>query len=204
MSCARPRRTACCSPTSGTISTTARRTTSRPARKSGRRRRARSTASSARSAPAARIAGVSTYLREKKKDIVIGVADPKGAAMYNLFAHGEAKATRRRLGHRRHRARPRHAHHRGHQGRPRLSDPRRGGDAADLRPAGARGPVPGRLDRDQRRRRDPPRQGARPRPHHRHHPCRLRHALSVEAVQSGLPALQEPAGAGLAGAPDRS
>jgi cysteine synthase A len=24
---------------------------------------------------------------------VIGVADPKGAAMYNLFAHGEAKAT---------------------------------------------------------------------------------------------------------------
>ncbi len=39
------------------------------------------------------VAGVSTYLREKKKDIVIGVADPKGAAMYNLFAHGEAKAT---------------------------------------------------------------------------------------------------------------
>jgi cysteine synthase len=39
------------------------------------------------------IAGVSTYLREKKKDIVIGVADPKGAAMYNLFAHGEAKAS---------------------------------------------------------------------------------------------------------------
>jgi len=39
------------------------------------------------------IAGVSTYLREKKTDIVIGVADPKGAAMYNLFAHGEAKAT---------------------------------------------------------------------------------------------------------------
>jgi cysteine synthase A len=39
------------------------------------------------------IAGTSTYLREKKKDIVIGVADPKGAAMYNLFAHGEAKAT---------------------------------------------------------------------------------------------------------------
>jgi len=39
------------------------------------------------------IAGVSTFLREKKKDIVIGVADPKGAAMYNLFAHGEAKMT---------------------------------------------------------------------------------------------------------------
>jgi cysteine synthase A len=39
------------------------------------------------------IAGVATYLREKKKDIVIGVADPRGAAMYNLFAHGEVKAS---------------------------------------------------------------------------------------------------------------
>src|SRR6202171_883124 len=39
------------------------------------------------------VAGVSTYLREQKKDIVIGVADPRGAAMYNLFAHGEAKPT---------------------------------------------------------------------------------------------------------------
>jgi len=39
------------------------------------------------------IAGVSSYLREKKPGIVIGVADPRGAAMYNLFAHGEAKAT---------------------------------------------------------------------------------------------------------------
>ncbi len=39
------------------------------------------------------IAGVSTYLREKRKDIVIGVADPRGAAMYNLFAYGEARAS---------------------------------------------------------------------------------------------------------------
>jgi cysteine synthase A len=39
------------------------------------------------------IAGTSTFLREKKKDIVIGVADPRGAAMYNLFAHGEVKAS---------------------------------------------------------------------------------------------------------------
>ena len=39
------------------------------------------------------IAGVSAYLREQKKDIVIGLADPRGAAMYNLFAHGEAKAS---------------------------------------------------------------------------------------------------------------
>jgi cysteine synthase A len=39
------------------------------------------------------IAGVSTYLREKKPDIVIGLADPHGAAMYNLFAHGVVKPT---------------------------------------------------------------------------------------------------------------
>jgi cysteine synthase A len=39
------------------------------------------------------IAGVSTYLREQKKGIVVGVADPKGAAMYDLFTRGEAKAS---------------------------------------------------------------------------------------------------------------
>jgi len=39
------------------------------------------------------VAGVAQYLREKKKDIVIGVADPRGAAMYNLFKTGEAKAS---------------------------------------------------------------------------------------------------------------
>jgi cysteine synthase A len=39
------------------------------------------------------LAGTSTFLREMKKDIVIGCADPRGAAMYNLFAHGEAKPT---------------------------------------------------------------------------------------------------------------
>ncbi|GBE43137.1 MAG TPA: cysteine synthase A [Rhizobiales bacterium] len=39
------------------------------------------------------IAGVSTYLREKSPDIVIGCADPCGAAMYSLFSTGEAKAS---------------------------------------------------------------------------------------------------------------
>ena len=39
------------------------------------------------------LAGVSRYLKEKNKDIVIGVADPRGAAMYHLFKDGEAKAT---------------------------------------------------------------------------------------------------------------
>src|SRR5437867_12005604 len=39
------------------------------------------------------LAGVSSFLRERKRDVVIGVADPKGAAMYNWFTHCEAKAT---------------------------------------------------------------------------------------------------------------
>jgi cysteine synthase A len=39
------------------------------------------------------IAGTATFLREQNKDIVIAVADPPGAAMYNLFARGEAKVS---------------------------------------------------------------------------------------------------------------
>ncbi len=39
------------------------------------------------------LAGTSTFLREMKKDIVIACADPRGAAMYNLFAHGEVKVS---------------------------------------------------------------------------------------------------------------
>ena len=144
------------------------------------------------------IAGVSTFLREKKKDIVIGVADPKGAAMYNLFAHGEAKATEggsvsEGIG----------------LGRvtPIIEDIKvdnaylipdeeavplifdlleheglcMGGSTA-INVAGAirlaKELGPGKTIVTVL--------------------CRLRHALSVEAVQSGIPALQESAGAGLA------
>jgi cysteine synthase A len=39
------------------------------------------------------LAGVAEYLREKKPGVIIGCADPEGAAMYNLFKNGEAKAT---------------------------------------------------------------------------------------------------------------
>jgi cysteine synthase len=39
------------------------------------------------------LAGVSSFLREKKPEVVIGVADPKGAAMYNWFTHCEVKPT---------------------------------------------------------------------------------------------------------------
>ena len=39
------------------------------------------------------LAGTSVFLKEKNEGIVIGCADPRGAAMYELFKHGEAKST---------------------------------------------------------------------------------------------------------------
>lgn len=39
------------------------------------------------------LAGVSRYLKEKNKNVTIGVADPRGAAMYHYFKDGEAKST---------------------------------------------------------------------------------------------------------------
>ena len=39
------------------------------------------------------LAGTAQYLREMKTDVVIGCADPRGAAMYHLFSTGEAKVT---------------------------------------------------------------------------------------------------------------
>ena len=38
------------------------------------------------------LAGVAMALRERKKDVVIGLADPMGAALYHYYAHGELKA----------------------------------------------------------------------------------------------------------------
>ena len=78
-------------PTSGTTSTTGSPTTPRPVRRSGSRPTARSMPSCSTVGTGGTLAGASTFLREMKKDIVIGCADPRGAAMYNLFAHGEAK-----------------------------------------------------------------------------------------------------------------
>jgi cysteine synthase A len=39
------------------------------------------------------LAGTGQYLREMKKGVVLGCADPRGAAMYQLFSTGEAKAS---------------------------------------------------------------------------------------------------------------
>ncbi|HEX3710103.1 MAG TPA: cysteine synthase A [Pseudolabrys sp.] len=39
------------------------------------------------------LAGVSRYLKEKNKNVTIGVADPRGAAMYHLFKDGKPTLT---------------------------------------------------------------------------------------------------------------
>src|SRR6185437_15664286 len=39
------------------------------------------------------LAGISRYLKEKNKDVVVGCADPHGAAMYDYFKHGEPKTS---------------------------------------------------------------------------------------------------------------
>jgi len=39
------------------------------------------------------LAGTSDFLKEKSKNVVIGCADPRGAAMYHLFKDGQPKVT---------------------------------------------------------------------------------------------------------------
>ncbi len=62
-----------------------------PARRSGGRPTARSTPSSAPSAPAARSPGVGMFLKERNPNVVIGLADPPGAALYSYYTTGELK-----------------------------------------------------------------------------------------------------------------
>ncbi len=38
------------------------------------------------------LAGIGMFLKERNKDIVIGLADPMGAALYNFYAKGELKS----------------------------------------------------------------------------------------------------------------
>ena len=145
------------------------------------------------------LAGVAIGLKARNPDVKIALADPLGAALYSFYTEGELKAEGNSItegiG----------------QGRItanlegfapdfswQVTDEEALPIVFDL--VEEEGPVPRRLDRHQHRRRHPAGAGARTRPHHRDGPVRLRHALSVEAVQPGVPALQEPAGAGLAGA----
>ena len=143
------------------------------------------------------LGGVSDGLKAKRKDIQIALADVPGAALYSYYTTGVLKSEGSSITE--------------GIGQGRITKNIEGAvvdhaylipDAelvADLLPAAGGGrPVRGRLDRRQRRRRHPARQGDGPGPHHRHAAVRLRHALPVEAVQPGVPALEEPAGARLA------
>src|SRR6185437_7809967 len=112
--------------------------------------------------------------------------------------HDRQAQVRGFLNHRRHRSGPHHQESRGCANRRRLPDTRRGGGALHLRSARARRPLPRRFLRRQHRRRRPARQGAWPGTHHRHHIGRLRHPLSVEAVQSGISPREEASGSALA------
>ncbi len=148
---------------------------------------ARSTASSARSAPAARLAGVSMGLKEHNPDVVIGFADPMGAALYNFYKHGELKAEgssiTEGIGQGRITANLEGA---------KIDEAYQIPDAEalpiifDLLERGRA--VPRRLERHQCRRRHPPRPRSRPRSYHRHGACRLRHPLPKPAVQPQIPA----------------
>ena len=144
------------------------------------------------------LAGVAMALRERRKDVQIGLADPMGAALWHYYVHGELKAEgdsiTEGIGQGRITANIEgleidHAY--------RIDD--REAPALLLRPAAIRGPVPRRQQRHQHRRRGPPgrRDGAGP--HHRHRAVRLRQPVPEQDVQPGLPARKGPARAAMAG-----
>ena len=129
------------------------------------------------------LAGTSRFLKEKNKDIRIACADPHGAGMYEYVQNGDAKATpggsiTEGIGLDRATAIVESA-----KVDDAYLDSRCGSGHGDLRTAPARRPVPRRLDRHQRCRRDASRKTARARQDHRHRALRFRQPLPVEAVQ---------------------
>ncbi len=72
-------------PTSSTMSPTATSMSAPPARKSGSRPTARSTASVSAVGTGGTLAGVAEALRERNPDVVIALADVPGAALYSYF-----------------------------------------------------------------------------------------------------------------------
>ena len=100
------------------------------------------------------LAGVSQSLRSCNKDVVIGLADPEGAAMYSYFKTGELASEGSSITEGIGQGRVTVNVAAAHVGHP-LPDPRFGGRAGDLRPAVGGGAVPRRVERHQRRRGDP-------------------------------------------------
>ena len=121
------------SPTSSTMSPTATSMSAPPAPKSGSRPTARSTASSARSAPAARWPGSRWRLRERNPDVAIALADVPGRGALQLL-HDRRTEGRGQLDHRRHRPGPDHRQPRRLQPDHSLLHPRRGEPATSPSP----------------------------------------------------------------------
>ena len=144
------------------------------------------------------LAGVALALTGRNPKIKIGLADPPGAALFSYYTRGELKAEGSSITE--------------GIGQGRITKnleglrvdfsyqiPDRETRADRVRSAVARRTVPGQLERHQCRGRGPARETARAWPHHRHDAVRLGDALSIALVQPGVPALEGPAGAGVAG-----
>ena len=146
------------------------------------------------------LAGIGIALKERNKDVKIGLADPRGAALYSYYTTGVLKSEGSSITE--------------GIGQGRITKNLEGApiDIAYQIPDEEALPIIFDLLEHEGlclggssginvARRDPPCARARARAHHRHRALRLRHALPDQAVQSGIPALQEFAGSRLDGAP---
>ncbi len=146
------------------------------------------------------LAGVALALRDYKPEVVIGLADPFGAALYNYYTQGELRAEGASISE--------------GIGQGRVTANLEGlivdcayriGDAEMMETifdlAQHEELADGRLDRRQCGRSGSPGARSRPRPHHRHHSRRPRFALSEQALQSGIPGGEGPADPALASTP---
>ena len=131
------------------------------------------------------LGGVGMALKERSQDVTIALADPFGSAIYNYYAKGELKAEGNSITE--------------GIGQGRITKNLEGApidawfqipDAEALEICFnlvvEEGPDPRRLVRHQHRRCHAARQGVGSRPHHRHHPLRLRQSLSEQDVQSDI------------------
>ena len=184
-------------PTSSTTSPTVKATLKPPARKSGSRPSGKIDGFTCAVGTGGTLAGVAMALKARNPKVRIALADPMGAALYSYYTTGKLKSEgssiTEGIG----------------QGRITKNLEDAPIDTAYQIPDAeavpiifdllrTRGPVPRRLLGHQHRRRHSPCERARPRPHHRHRARRLRHALPVKAVQSGISSLEGPAGAAVA------
>ncbi len=145
------------------------------------------------------LAGVGIALKARNPKVRIGLADPFGAALYSYYTSGELKSEGTSITEGIGQGRITQ----NLQGAPidvALPDCGRGSGDGNFRPLGARRALPWRLFRHQRGRRGAARKGAWPWPHHRDSAGGLRHALSIETLQSRIPARKRSAGAGMVGA----